>query len=220
ALMVIVTGVLVLIPDLFKKDKAEEPPVISNTTKPLVKTEKPFIYLYPTKNTAIDIKLELKGEMTNSYPKYKDGWRVTANSEGIIWDEDHNVYTGLYWEANLGNYEIKKGFTVKRDDMELFLFEKLGVLGLNQFEIKDFMEYWGDRLKKYEYSDITFLDNEYTDRAKIISDPVPDTTIRVFMVFQEGSKDSKLEPQTLEPKVRQGFTLVEWGGAELKGKKY
>lgn len=216
ALLIIIAGIFIFKPDLFSAGKDDVKPSTSNTSKPAVKTEKPFIYLYPSENTTVSVKLALKGEITYSYPKYKDGWIVTANPDGILWDEDHNVYTGLYWEGNLGDYEIKNGFTVHRNDVEVFLFEKLGILGLNQFEINDFMDYWGDRLRRYEYSNISFLGEEYTDRAKIIADPVPETTIRVFMVFKEGSKNSKLKPQELKPAVRKGFTLVEWGGAELK----
>ena len=35
------------------------------------KTEKPVIYLYPTSQQIVSVKLDYKGELTCTYPEYK-----------------------------------------------------------------------------------------------------------------------------------------------------
>ena len=45
----------------------------------------------------------------------------------------------------------------------------------------------------------------------------PDTIIRVRMIFKGLDEYKNIEEQMLEPAPeREGFTVVEWGGTELK----
>ena len=46
--------------------------------------------------------------------------------------------------------------------------------------------------------------------------PKPDTLIRVMMNFKGVKSYKELEPQELIRPERIGFTVVEWGGSELK----
>ena len=54
------------------------------------------------------------------------------------------------------------------------------------------------------------------DAAKLEISPVPDTLIRVFMTFKPLDQPVDIEPQTLTAPERTGFTVVEWGGSEVK----
>ena len=56
----------------------------------------------------------------------------------------------------------------------------------------------------------------YTDNAKLMADPAPDTLIRVFMAWQTADEYVELEKQDLTAPVRTGFSVVEWGGTEIK----
>ncbi|MBQ9925500.1 MAG: hypothetical protein IJO51_05730 [Clostridia bacterium] len=38
--------------------------------------EKPVIYLYPEEETEVTVKLDYAGELTTTYPEYKDGLPV------------------------------------------------------------------------------------------------------------------------------------------------
>ena len=47
-------------------------------------------------------------------------------------------------------------------------------------------------------------------------EPAPDTVLRVFMAYQPLEYPIRVLPQKLETVERTGFTLVEWGGAEIQ----
>ena len=55
----------------------------------------------------------------------------------------------------------------------------------------------------------------YTDRAPLTVTPAPDSVLRVFMAWQALEEPVELPEQELPAFQRQGFTLVEWGGAEI-----
>ena len=56
----------------------------------------------------------------------------------------------------------------------------------------------------------------YTDSAKLNITPVPDSMLRVFMAYVPLEEAVIIEPQQLETFERKGFTVVEWGGSEIK----
>ncbi len=57
-----------------------------NPFKEEVRTEKPVIYLYPTEETEVSVKLNLDGDLTCTYPAYNNGWSVTATPDGTLTD--------------------------------------------------------------------------------------------------------------------------------------
>ena len=63
---------------------------------------------------------------------------------------------------------------------------------------------------------ISFQTDRYVDAAKLEVAPVPDTVIRVFMAWKKSDSFLSLSAQNLTAPERQGFTLVEWGGTEVK----
>jgi hypothetical protein len=63
---------------------------------------------------------------------------------------------------------------------------------------------------------IAFQQDAYTDAAALTTQPQADTIIRVFMTWQASESYVNLPAQELTAPVRQGFTLVEWGGVEIK----
>ena len=46
----------------------------------------------------------------------------------------------------------------------------------------------------------------------------PDTLIRVYMDFMPLDKKINVSKQKLEKVIRHGYTIVEWGGREVKEK--
>ena len=46
--------------------------------------------------------------------------------------------------------------------------------------------------------------------------PKPDSVIRVMMEWKGLNKKVEVKEQTLTTPVREGFTVVEWGGTEIK----
>ena len=90
--------------------------------------KKPVIYLYPEAQTEVNVRLELNGRVTDSYPEYNNayGWTVTAEPDGQLTDEDGNQYPYLFWEGNIAiRPDLSKGFCVKGENTEAFLTDAL-----------------------------------------------------------------------------------------------
>ena len=46
--------------------------------------------------------------------------------------------------------------------------------------------------------------------------PTPDTTVRILMTFKGLESPIEVKEQKLDTPERKGFTVVEWGGTEIK----
>ncbi|MBZ9635224.1 hypothetical protein [Clostridium sp. FP1] len=192
--------------------------LLTGCEPPETKTEKPVIYLYPTSQQEVSVNLEYKGNLTCTYPEYKDGWKVTAKPDGTLTNlADNREYSYLYWEGiSNDKWDMSKGFVVKGSESEKFLQEKLEYLGLTPKEYNEFIVYWLPVMKEHKYNLITFAGEDYENIAKLTITPKPDSILRVMMVFKPLNKSIKIDEQELKPFVRNGFTVVEWGGTELK----
>lgn len=178
---------------------------------------KPVIYLYPEVETEVSVKLDYNGNLVCTYPAYKDGWTVTAAPDGTLTDANGQTYNYLYWEGETyALYDLSKGFCVKGEDTAAFLEGALEQLGLTRREANEFIVYWLPLMEQNPYNIISFQTDIYTDNAKLMVDPAPDTLIRVFMAWQSADEYVELEKQDLTAPERTGFTVVEWGGTEIK----
>ncbi len=185
------------------------------TCDPMV-AYKPIIYLYPTKKMNINVKLGYENKLIVSYPKYNNGWNVTALPDGTLYDEK-NEYYALYWEGkDFYNEMTEEGFVVKKDDTIEFLEEKLSYLGLNDRERNEFIMYWLPKLEASDLNYIRFLEKESIDNYMPLEiTPTPDNIIRVYMVYKPLEKDIKIQEQELKKPSRTGYTVVEWGGSKI-----
>lgn len=185
-----------------------------------ITVDKPIIYLYPTENTEISVKLLKSERLTCSYPKYKDEWKVLAQPNGILKDLDTNrqLYS-LYYESK-SSIEFKienEGFVVKSEDIIPFLEEKLNILGLTEREAEEFIVYWLPKLEANKYNYIRFASmDEINENMPLKIDPNPDTIIRVLMTFKGLENPIDVKEQKLETPNRTGFVAVEWGGTKIK----
>lgn len=183
-----------------------------------LKSKKPVIYLYPTSEQIISVKLDYKGELICTYPEYKGEWKVKAKPDGTLTNiEDNREYSYLFWEgvSNV-KWDMSKGFVVKGNETEKFLQEKLEYLGLIPREYNEFIVYWLPIMQENKYNLITFAGEEYEKTANLEISPKPDSILRIMMVFKPLNKPIKVEEQELKPFLRKGFTVVEWGGTEVK----
>ena len=181
------------------------------------KDAKPVIYLYPEQQMKVSVELEYSGKLTCTYPKYENGWQVTADPDGKLVDAKGNEYNYLYWEGtNDVAYDFSKGFCIKGEESAKFLEKALAQLGLTRKEANEFIVYWLPKLEKNKYNLISFQTTAYTDNAKLVISPEPETMIRVFMAYKPVDKEVDITEQTLSSIPRKGFTVVEWGGCEEK----
>ena len=183
----------------------------------MVAEEKPVIYLYPETETRVTVKLDLPGELTCTYPAYDGGWTVTAAPDGTLTDEHGRTYNYLYWEGEgTEAYDFSKGFCVAGSDTAAFLEDALDRLGLTRREANEFLVYWLPRMQDNPYNLIAFQQEAYTESAKLTVSPRPDSVLRVFMAWKPLARPVDVPAQTLPGFERRGFTLVEWGGAEVR----
>lgn len=187
---------------------------------------KPVIYLYPSKPTEVTLKLDFDGELYFTYPEYYNEWKIKAFPDGkIINSSDQKEYSYLFWDGykkrSPEELTYKEGFVVHKKDVVPFLEDKLSLLGLTPTEYNEFIVYWAPFLKQNEWNFIHFRCNEaYNIISKNMINPIPDTQIRVFMDFTKINAPIHIKPQQLNTTTRKGFTLVEWGGTEIKEKIY
>ena len=176
---------------------------------------KPVIYLYPTQDMNVSVKLSPVGGFTKTEPSYGNGWNVFAKTTGELKDIATGIlYPYLFWEGNGGLYEMpNKGWVIKQNEVHVFLNEKLAVLGLNKKEITDFEEFWEPRMTGSPYYFVTFMGNQTMNQiAPLTVIPKPDTVIRILMDFKPLDKPALVEPVKIKTPERKGFTVVEWGG--------
>lgn len=179
--------------------------------------KKPVIYLYPTTEQTVSVKLDFKGKLTCTYPEYKDGWIVKAKPDGTLINlSDNREYSYLFWEGISRNkWDMSKGFVVKGTETEKFLKERLEYMGLKPKEYNEFIVYWLPILQQNKYNLIAFAGEDYDNIARLDISPKPDSVLRVMMHYKPLKRPVKIEEQKLQQFVRRGFTVVEWGGTKV-----
>ncbi len=193
------------------------------TIEYLAQPDKPVIYLYPEEETDVHVELELtESDLHTTYPKYNNGWDVVAYPDGTLLNkEDCSHHKYLFWDAVncRTRFDFSKGFCVAGSDTERFLKEKLSYMGLTEQEMNEFIVYWLPRMEHNAYNLISFQGDTYTNSAKLTITPTPDSECRIFMAYVPLDAAVEIEPQQLETFEREGFSVVEWGGVEIKSGK-
>jgi hypothetical protein len=184
-------------------------------------TAKPVIYLYPQHKQQVQVKVDYQGDFIATYPEYNNGWDVIAYPDGKIVNlSDNKEYSYLFWEGQdkfSNNYDLSSGFMIKGSDTVSFLQEKLKEFGLTPKEYNEFIVYWLPQMLNNKYNLIHFASREeYNKTVTMDISPKPDSVLRVFMVFKKLDMALKINPQEVKPFERKGFTVIEWGGTEIK----
>ena len=180
---------------------------------------KPVIYLYPEEETEVTVTLDYAGELTCVYPAMDDtsSWTVTAAPDGTLTDAQGQTYNYLYWEGiTHADYDFSSGFCVAGADTAAFLEDALAQLGLTRREANELIVYWLPRMEPNAYNLIAFPSEAYTHQARLTISPEPDSLLRVFMAWQALEEPVEVPPQELSAFERTGFTVVEWGGTQVK----
>lgn len=192
--------------------------VLTGCTPDNANDAKPVIYLYPEQEEKVTVELDYSGELTCTYPAYDGGWTVTAQPDGTLTDETSGKeYNYLFWEGTTDiQYDFSSGFVVAGGDTAQFLEEKLAYMGLNERERNEFIVYWLPQMEENAYNLIAFQGDVYTDHARLHITPEPDSMLRVFMAYKPLDRPVTVPEQQLASFEREGFTVVEWGGARIE----
>lgn len=207
-----------------QKEAAPTPTNNSNNTNASIEDPptlgKPVLYLYPSQTQAVQVRLDIPGQLIASYPTYNiaKGWNVTAQPDGTIYNrEDNQEYSYLFWEADTYEqipFNLSTGFVVKGEDTQTFLQDILPQIGLTPKEYNEFIVYWYPILQNNPYNLIHFSTEEYNKAVPLTITPQPDSVLRVLMVYKPLNAPIEIQPQTFTQFERVGFTVVEWGGTE------
>lgn len=184
-----------------------------------VTVDKPIIYLYPTLETNITVRLINDDLITHSYPKYNNEWSVRASSNGDLIDlKTNRKLYALYYESKQNiNFSTDDGFVIEGKDTAKFLEEKLEILGLNERESEEFIIYWLPKLENNKYNYIRFATiDEININMPLEINPKPETLIRVLMTYKKLDNKIDIKEQKLTKVNRNGYTVLEWGGTEIK----
>jgi hypothetical protein len=124
--------------------------------------DKPVIYLYPTHEEQVEVKLSYITGFSKTTPSYNPqmGWRVLAQPNGTLNNlADGKQYPYLYWEGNSAplHFDLSKGFVVAGSDTKSFLQEQLISMGLSQTETAAFINYWLPKMENNPYNLIHFF---------------------------------------------------------------
>ena len=185
--------------------------------------EKPVVYFYPEQPTSLEVTVDVDGEFTAQYPRAvegNNGWRFLAHPDGTLRDPVGNrAFPYLFWEAKpttRPTINLEQAHCVARQDSEAFLEKVAAAYAFNDRERTDFISYWIARLERHPFCLVQLLSADAYDRyAKMTVSPTPDTVNRLFMVIKGVAETMPVGAPALPSLTRRGFTVVEWGGAEI-----
>jgi hypothetical protein len=163
------------------------------------------------------------GTLTNLRPELTNCLDIDSSEAGSEYAKEAcltNNYPYLYWSGNIMsvNYPtVDSGWIAGRDDLKNFIDSKLEFMGLNANERNGFESYWVPEMlgKNTPFYRVSFLTTgQLNQMFPMTVIPVPDTIFRVFLDWQPLSQKptGSLQPEVLPRLIRNGFTMVEWGG--------
>ncbi|MFA5030838.1 MAG: hypothetical protein WC495_04575 [Patescibacteria group bacterium] len=162
------------------------------------------------------------GTLEDLQPQKTDCDSVNTQHEGSEYAKsacETNQYPYLYWAGQSYNLypEATTGWIVTRENLNAFLNEKLDEVGLNEKEKNDMMSFWIPEMLKKDvpYYRISFFQTVTMDSfIPMDITPTPDTYFRLFLDWNPLTDISgiSIQPEKLQHFVRNGFTVVEWGG--------
>lgn len=180
---------------------------------------KPAIYLYPTEETNVTVKVIPSDnmEIKTTYPKYNNEWNVIASEDGVLMDESGRRYDYLFYDLTTETLpEINEGYCVHKNELIPFLEDALAKYGLNEKEANEFIAYWLPLLEENEYNLIAFANEWYQNAVELEINPTPDNVLRLFMLYKPVNGPIDITPPEIPAFNRTGFTVIEWGGAQIK----
>ena len=187
---------------------------------------KPVIYLYAEEDLSATVSPDFKGDLTFTYPIVEDRWYVILKQNKIINLSDGRSYPYLFWEGDITGLEFERvsnslsGSLIRASDVIPFLEISLVSMNLNQTEISDFITFWGPKMTLQNYVFVQFIEDSAVDEklGALSISPKPDNLKRVYLLYETFDENPELNfsPQEFKATDRDGFTVIEWGGTELK----
>jgi len=177
----------------------------------------------PTYHNGWNVLAQPDGILTDLQPRFTNCSVIDIKKFGSEYAGSacqNNSYPYLYWAGTSTNRPypvITKGWIVSRTDVSSFMNKTLDTIGFSSQEKSDFLSYWIPQMMLHNspYYRISFLQNsEMNEIAPMKVSPIPDHYFRYFLDYLplDAKPSIQLQPENLTKIVRDGFTLIEWGG--------
>jgi len=173
------------------------------------------LYLYPEKETLVDIKVNLPAKILDAQPTYKEnGWQVLAQPNGKLTTNDGEVFDKISYLYSTDSESPDYGLIVKREELGQILPAYAEMIGLQGQEVVDFTSFWLESLGDSPYYLVSHFDqNQSKAMMPLEINPKPDVLIQTIMYFQLLEKPIEVKPPVFENVLeRFGFTAVDWSG--------
>lgn len=191
-----------------------------SSVRPIL-VKKPVIYLYPERDMTVNVEIDPVGQLFYTYPAYNNGWEVYAKTNGELVHQGQTL-NYLFWEAqmSLTASTSENAIVVSKFDAESKISAALDAFGLNSKEKADFLTYWIPEIlsSNSENVHLQFLYNEDCDLfGELNVSPTPDRIARIYLLWSPTKKEITTQTEFSNNLSfnRTGFTVIEWGGAEI-----
>lgn len=173
---------------------------------------KPNIYIYPTEQIELSIKLNfpMGGKIVTSIPEYGTGWNVSVDTSGLI----NDTFTYLFYESTQPDiWQRSHGWCIQADDLSLFFRKNMKEYGFNDMEINDFIDYWIPRLTDHSFYTIYPQTKERIDNViQLDFSKQPKNLLRLFYIIKGHNQlEDTLTAPTIDTFKREGYFVTEWG---------
>jgi hypothetical protein len=183
---------------------------------------KPVMYFYPEETTKISVDVKPQGSFTFTYPNIDTGWNFTCDPNGTL-TRGEESYRYLFWESQQSTstslIDRKQGTVISGSKTVAYLEEQMTAFGMTSEERADLITYWGPLMQNKTNVYIYLLFNEECDAfASLKISPEPSEIARFYVIWTEvpDNYNLMLESQSIPKMQRDGFTVLEWGGAEVE----
>lgn len=177
---------------------------------------KPNIYIYPNETMTVDVSFKYPGGLTKTIPDYSGRWSVLADPDGMLHD-GVNDWEYLFYECitDISDMELSEGYVISPEGRYEQLEALIAGYGFNEREVKDFADFWDEKLEQgVAYAAYPILTEKVDSLMPIEVTPAPDKIGRLWFGFQkEGIPEKEAAPVPFE---RNGYSVLEWGGLFIR----
>lgn len=176
---------------------------------------KPNIYLYGEPGTQLTVSFDEPELLTKVLPDYDDAWDVTLEADGSLTVDGAGGYGYLFYESLTLSalMQQEEGFCIQADRRAEQFEAILQAYGFNETEIRDFIEFWVQKLEPgVDYVMYPQLTDTVDGAMPItVTGAAVDSYYRIWFYFEKADGADAAEPDIV-PVQHKGLTLIEWGG--------
>lgn len=177
---------------------------------------KPNLYLYPPSPLQVEVTFGVPGLLERTIPTYTGAWRVAAAPDGTLTTADGDRLRYLFYESLTwpSLYQTNEGWILNPETRRAQLWSIMKRYGFTDAETEDFVAYWTEKLEAgASYAMCPQLTDTVDKAMPVTIYPQPDNLFRLWFTFEKNGTPAGAP--TVDPLIRDGFAVVEWGGVLL-----